>query len=75
MVLRNWTKNIIIALKSIDKFQFFELNMIPKPDEKISKLLEEKQKSFDAFADQSVAAEQPESYNVEVDEAARGQLI
>ena len=49
--------------------------MITQPDEKISKLLEEKQKSFDAFADQSVAAEQPESYNVEVDEAARGQLI
>lgn len=44
-------------------------------DEKITKLLEEKQKIFDAFADQSVAAQQHESYNTEVDETALGQLI
>lgn len=44
-------------------------------DEKITELLEYKQEIFDAFADKSVAAEQNESRNVEVDEKKFGQLI
>ena len=44
-------------------------------DEKITELLEYKQEVFDAFADKSVAAEQNESYNIEVDEKKFGQLI
>lgn len=44
-------------------------------DEKITDLLEHKQEIFDAFADKSVAAEQNESHNVEVDEKKFGQLI
>ena len=44
-------------------------------DEKITELLEYKQEIFDAFADKSVAAEQNESHNIEVDEKKFGQLI
>ena len=44
-------------------------------DERMTDLLEEKQKIFDAFADKSVAAEQNEANNVEVDEKKFGQLI
>jgi len=44
-------------------------------DEKLTDLLEHKQEIFDAFADKSVAAEQNESHNVEVDEKKFGQLI
>lgn len=44
-------------------------------DEKITELLEQKQAIFDAFADKSVAAEQNESRDVEVDEKKFGQLI
>ena len=44
-------------------------------DEKITELLEYKQGIFDAFADESVAAEQTESCNVEIDEKQLGQLI
>jgi len=44
-------------------------------DEKITELLEYKQEVFDAFADKSVAAEQSELHDVEVDEKKFGQLI
>ena len=44
-------------------------------DEKITDLLEYKQEVFDAFADKSVAAEQNETHDVEVDEKKFGQLI
>ena len=44
-------------------------------DEKLTDNLEEKQKIFDAFADKSVAAEQNEKNDVEVDEASIGQMI
>ena len=44
-------------------------------DEKITELLEYKQEIFDAFADKSVAAEQNELHNIEVDEKKFGQLI
>jgi SNF2 family DNA or RNA helicase len=44
-------------------------------DEKITELLEYKQEIFDAFADESVAAERNESGNVEVDEKKFGQII
>lgn len=44
-------------------------------DEKITEQLEHKQEIFDAFADKSVAAEQHESYNAEIDEKKFGQLI
>lgn len=44
-------------------------------DEKIIELLEHKQEIFNAFADKSVAAEQNESLEVEVDEKNFGQLI
>ena len=44
-------------------------------DEKITELLEYKQEIFDAFADKSVAAEQSDSCNAEVDEKKFGQLI
>ena len=44
-------------------------------DEKITELLEHKQDIFNAFADKSVAAEQNEIQNVEVDEKNWGQLI
>lgn len=44
-------------------------------DEKITELLEYKQKIFDEFADKSVAAEKSEVYNEEIDEKKFGQLI
>ena len=44
-------------------------------DERITQLLEYKQKVFDEFADKSVAAEQNETGAVEVDEKKFGQLI
>lgn len=44
-------------------------------DERIMDLLENKQKIFDAFADKSVAAEQSENLETEVDEKKFGQLI
>lgn len=44
-------------------------------DEKITKLLEDKQAVFNAFADKSVAAEQSEACDAEVDEKSLGQLI
>lgn len=44
-------------------------------DEKITELLNSKQQIFDAFADKSVAAEQNEANNNEIDEKKFGQLI
>ena len=44
-------------------------------DERLTELLAHKQELFDAFADKSVAAEQNEDYNVEIDEKNFGQLI
>lgn len=44
-------------------------------DERITDVLEYKQAIFNAFADKSVAAEQNESHEVEVDEKKFGQLI
>ena len=44
-------------------------------DERITDLLEYKQDIFDAFADKSVAAEQNESHNAELDDKKFGQLI
>lgn len=44
-------------------------------DEKITELLEQKQAVFNEFADRSVAAEQNELRDVEVDEKKFGQLI
>jgi SNF2 family DNA or RNA helicase len=53
----------------------YRLLCINTIDEKITELLEQKQNIFDAFADKSVAAEQNESRNVEVDDKKFGQLI
>lgn len=53
----------------------YRLLCINTIDEKITELLEQKQNIFDAFADKSVAAEQNEPRNVEVDDKKFGQLI
>lgn len=53
----------------------YRLLCINTIDEKITELLEQKQRIFDAFADKSVAAEQNESRNVEMDDKKFGQLI
>ncbi len=44
-------------------------------DEKITDLLKYKQSIFNAFADKSVAAEQSEAHDIEVDEKSLGKLI
>lgn len=44
-------------------------------DERITELLEYKQSVFDAFADKSVAAEQNEGHDAEIDDKKFGQII